>query len=85
MNTKSTDNPPPSGARQRYMVLCLLQQGPVTSLELRGLGVLNPAARLSEIRQKGYPVTVKILPLVIGPTGVKHKRIAQYRLSPDGE
>ena len=82
---KTNDNQAPDGAKQRYMVLCLLQQGPVNSVALRQLGVLNPTARLSEIRQRGYPVEVRLLPSVIGPSGTVHKRVAEYRLEPPSE
>lgn len=81
----TTDNPAPSGASQRYLVLTLLMAGPVTSLELRAHGVLTPSARILELKQKGYKITVKLLPIVVGPTGIKHKRIAEYRLASDGE
>lgn len=79
--SKTNDIPVLDGCKQRYMVLCLLQAGPVNSVELRGLGVLNPAARLSEIRQRGYPVKTRLLASVVGPSGSVHRRVAEYRLS----
>jgi hypothetical protein len=83
--SKTNDIQPLDGCKQRHMVLTLLQAGPVTSLELRAHGVLTPSARILELKQRGYKITVKLLPIVVGPTGITHKRIAQYRLEPPSE
>lgn len=81
----NNDIQPKDCSTQRYMVLCLLMAGPVTSVELRAHGVLTPSARISELRRRGYKITVKLLPIVVGPTGIKHKRIALYQLGPGEE
>lgn len=83
--SSNSDIQPLDGCKQRYLILALLRQGPINSIELRQIGILNPTARLSEIKQKGYPVKVRLLPAVIGPSGLTHRNVAQYRLEPPSE
>jgi hypothetical protein len=45
----------PRLSRQNAVILARLQQGPVSNRELSGLS-LNYKARISELRQAGYPV-----------------------------
>lgn len=81
----NTDIPVADGSKQRTLVLSLLRQGPTNSVELRQLGILNPSGRAMELKQRGHPVEVRILPSVFGPSGTVHRNIAEYRLAPDGE
>ena len=83
--SKTNDIQPKDCSTQRYMVLCLLMAGPKTSIELRAHGVLTVSARVSELKQRGYKITVKTLPVVVTPNGNIHRRIAQYRLEPPSE
>lgn len=81
----ATDIPVLDGSKQRLLILSLLREGPINSVELRGLGVLNPSGRAMELKDRGHPVEVTILPSVVGASGLTHRGIAQYRLSSDCE
>lgn len=66
-------------AAQRRLILTALQHGPLTTLESRErLGVMHPAARVQELRERGYPI-VTVWTDQPDSTGQLH-RVARYLL-----
>lgn len=46
-----------AGAIQRALLLDALREGPVSSVQARdALGILHPAARVLELRQRGHSI-----------------------------
>lgn len=68
-----------STSAQRFRLLQALQLGPVTTLKARcALNVLHPAARVQELRNKGYTILTN---WTIDTTNEGHPhRVAQYLL-----
>jgi hypothetical protein len=64
---------------QRNYILSLLKTGAtVSSMNFRSVGIVDPPARISEIKTRGLCIMAQYLDLVIN--GKKHKRIAHYWL-----
>ncbi|MFN7098159.1 MAG: helix-turn-helix domain-containing protein [Gammaproteobacteria bacterium] len=68
-----------SAQAQRQRLLKRLQEKPCTTIEARAeLDILNPAARINELRQQGYNIQTHWT-YVITPAAVKH-RVGKYVL-----
>ena len=69
-------------ANQQAIVLSALQKECQHTSSLRNAyGVMHPAARIKELKERGYRIdTVRIS--VITPDGVKHRSVAKYFLIP---
>ncbi|MEQ1525610.1 MAG: helix-turn-helix domain-containing protein [Gallionella sp.] len=65
---------------QQAIVLSALQKEAQHTASLRNdYGVMHPAARVQELRERGYRIdTVRVS--VITPDGVKHRSVAKYFL-----
>lgn len=60
---------------QNDEILAALKRGPLTPLEaLERFGCFRLAARIDELRQRGYPISVERAELENG------KKVARYRL-----
>ena len=69
-----------SAANQRAFILTYLEQnGSATTLDFRNHGIMAPAARIIELKEKGYKIS-KTLEDQNDHTGVKHGRVARYFL-----
>ena len=65
-------------ARQRARVLARLEQGPATTIELRDqCNVMQPAARVKELRDRGHPIRTHRLS-VMDAQGRAHAGVALY-------
>lgn len=69
---------------QRHRLLLRLQRGPADTLLLRREeNILMPAARVKNLREKGYVIVTDLVTL-IDDYGRTHNRIARYTLVKQG-
>ena len=67
-----------SAQNQRNIVLIALRESHKTTIELRDdFGVMMPAARIRELRQKGYKINELRLTCFTAD-GIKHSKVAKY-------
>lgn len=64
---------------QQIAIIQRLKKGSCSTLEFRAMGICAPAARIMELRAKGYDITTSKQD-EIDHAGVKHKGIAVYTL-----
>lgn len=65
--------------KQRYRLLAALGSRPISTIEAREkLGILNPAARVMELRQSGVQIDMR-WSVEVSQSGEKH-RVARYHL-----
>ncbi|NGZ29554.1 MAG: transcriptional regulator [Magnetococcales bacterium] len=64
---------------QRDFILDVLQLKPVTTLELRKLGIMHPGGRVRELRKRGFPIATAWIKETDG-AGILH-RVARYYLA----
>ncbi|WP_312377531.1 helix-turn-helix domain-containing protein [Pseudomonas oryzihabitans] len=70
---------------QRARFLESLRHGPVSTIEARSeLNIMQPAARIKELRDLGHPIQTHLRPLY-DDQGRYHSRVAVYYLSGVGE
>lgn len=70
---------------QRGRFLDRLRHGPVSTIEARSeLNIMQPAARIKELRDLGHPIQTHLKPLY-DDQGRYHSRVAVYYLSSGGE
>ncbi|WP_430317768.1 helix-turn-helix domain-containing protein [Pseudomonas nitroreducens] len=72
---------------QRARLLNRVMDGPVDTLTARTeLNILHPAARIQELRERGYPIKTYLITKT-DEHGRKHQRVALYYLGtlPQGE
>jgi len=70
-----------SAASQRVRLLERLQAGPVSTFDARHeLNIMMPAARVKELRERGYPVQTHLSDLP-DAHGHMHTGVATYYLS----
>lgn len=63
---------------QRARLLARVQEGPVDTLTARAdLNILHPAARIQELRDRGYPIKTHLITKT-DEHGRKHQRVALY-------
>lgn len=66
---------------QLAKLMALLRQGPKTTIELRQHGIMMPAARVFELKNKrAQLITTELLPLY-DAQGIKHRKCARYHLT----
>ncbi len=67
-------------ANQRTFVLNYLNEhGSGTTFDFRNLGIMAPAPRIKELKEKGYLIET-ILEDVLDHIGVSHRKVARYFL-----
>lgn len=67
-----------SSEAQRARLLARVQEGPVDTLTARAeLNILHPAARIQELRDRGYPIKTHLISKT-DEHGCKHQRVALY-------
>lgn len=67
-----------SAATQRRQILALIQKyQSVNTLEFRKFGIMAPAVRIFELKQRGHLIE-KVLETDIDDAGVVHPRVARY-------
>ncbi len=70
---------------QRVRFLAHLEIGPVSTIEARrDLNIMQPAARIKELREAGHPIETHLRSLY-DDHGRYHSRVAVYYLSGRGE
>ncbi|MDP1680962.1 MAG: helix-turn-helix domain-containing protein [Burkholderiales bacterium] len=71
-----------SASNARAIILAALRTGPQTTVALRHEhGVMSPAPRVLELRERGYQIdTVRVHAAT--PDGVNHHSVALYMLAP---
>ena len=70
---------------QRARFLESLRYGPVSTIEARSeLNIMQPAARIKELRDLGHPIQTHLKPLY-DDQGRYHSRVAVYYLSGGSE
>lgn len=63
---------------QRARLLARVQKGPIDTLSARAeLNILHPAARIQELRDRGYPIKTHLITKT-DEHGRKHQRVALY-------
>lgn len=63
---------------QRARLLARVQEGPIDTLSARTeLNILHPAARIQELRDRGYPIKTHLISKT-DEHGRKHQRVALY-------
>lgn len=66
---------------QLAKVIALLRQGPKTTIELRSHAIMQPAARVFQLKyEHGYNITTELLALY-DAEGVRHRKCARYHLN----
>lgn len=82
MNIRKVTMPPlnsTASISQRNYILSLLKTGAtVSSMDFRTVGIVDPPARISELKTRGHCIMAQYLDLEINSK--KHKRIAHYWL-----
>ena len=72
-------NPEASQTQAERILAALLAGESLTSLDaLERFGCARLASRISDLKQRGYPISSKLVETASG------KRVAQYRLAPGG-
>ncbi|MDP1683123.1 MAG: helix-turn-helix domain-containing protein [Burkholderiales bacterium] len=73
-----------SASNARAIILEALRTGPQTTVALRHEhGVMSPAPRVLELRERGYQIdTVRVHAAT--PDGVNHRSVALYVMKPKG-
>lgn len=67
-----------SAVTQRMQIVSLIKQHQSRSTpEFREYGIMQPAARIMELKERGYKIE-KILETYIDATGKKHRGVARY-------
>ena len=81
-HTKQLLNPnDTSSQNQRAIVLSALREDAQTTISLRHhFGVMHPAARVQELRDRGYRIDA-VRVASITPDGVRHHAVARYVLA----
>lgn len=71
-----------SAATQRKQIITLLERhDSINTLEFRNIhGIISPAPRIKELRDKGYPIN-SIRETVTTPDGRSHRGVARYYLA----
>lgn len=69
-----------SVSNQRAIILAALKESPKTTVELRhDYGIMQPAPRIFELKQRGYNIT-SLFVNCFTPDGIKHHAVAKYVL-----
>jgi hypothetical protein len=90
LRTQTAQNKPlnahdTSLANQQAIVLSALRKEGQTTASLRNdYGVMHPAGRIPELKDKGYRIDT-VYGTVITPDGVAHHGVAKYFLIPGNE
>ena len=80
LNSETLDLKNTSVSNQQKIILAALEESAKTTLDLRNdYGIVNVAARISELRVAGY-VIFTVRTDCYSPDGNKHKRVAKYVL-----
>ena len=67
-------------SNQRAIILDALKESPKTTVELRhDYGIMQPAPRIFELKQRGYNIT-SLFVNCLTPDGIKHHSVAKYVL-----
>lgn len=75
LNSKST-----ATEIQLAKVIALLRTGPKTTMELRQHGIMQPAARVFQLKNEhAYSITTELLALY-DAEGIRHSKCARYHL-----
>jgi hypothetical protein len=73
-----------SASNQRLIILQALRQKPQSTNDLRcNYGIMQPAARVLELKAKGYKIDTVIIDEATPYDGIKHKGVARYVLQPN--
>lgn len=70
-----------SANTQRNQIITLIRENQSMSTpEFREHGIMQPASRILELKERGWPI-VKILETYVDGTGKKHSGVARYYFS----